>query len=113
MLICSEALLHGSYAARHTRQHTVVEEHHRQRQTGDAWRRTAARYPGFRCNAATPRVTILGCGGVPYCPKYPNTSTIRCVGLVAYALMLPLVVGTIARLDVIAPSSALSVATPG
>src|ERR1019366_8401487 len=39
-----------------------------------------------------------------YCPKYPEISIIMCVRLLANALIDPLVVGTIARFEVIAPS---------
>src|ERR1019366_6155333 len=49
----------------------------------------------------------------PYCPKYPEISTIRCVWSLAKALIDPLVAGTIARFEVIAPSSAFSVDTSG
>ena len=48
-----------------------------------------------------------------YGAKYPDISRIMCVALLAKALIDPLVVGTIARFEVIAPSSAFSVETTG
>src|ERR1019366_8084042 len=48
-----------------------------------------------------------------YCPKYAEISKIRCVRLLANALIDPFVVGTIARFEVIAPSTAFSVDTVG
>jgi hypothetical protein len=48
-----------------------------------------------------------------YWPKYPKISTTRCVGSLANALIKPLVAGTIAMFEVIAPSNAFSVATRG
>src|ERR1035441_9800094 len=48
-----------------------------------------------------------------YCPKYPVISTTRWLGLVKNALIHPLVAGTIAIFDVIAPSAALRLATNG
>jgi hypothetical protein len=50
---------------------------------------------------------------VNYGAKYPNMSSTSRVELVGKALMLLLDVGTIARFDVTAASSALSVATVG
>src|ERR1035437_6317365 len=48
-----------------------------------------------------------------YCPKYPEMSKIICVRSLAKALIHPLAVGTIARFEVMAPSSAFSVETTG
>ncbi len=48
-----------------------------------------------------------------YGAKYPEISRIRCVGFDANALTEPLVVGTMAMFDVIAPSMAFSVDTKG
>ena len=52
-------------------------------------------------------------GRGPYGAKNPKMSRIRYVGFEAYALIRPFLVGTIARLDVMAPSIALSVAAVG
>jgi hypothetical protein len=48
-----------------------------------------------------------------YGAKNPKISRTKCVGPDAKALTDPFVVGTIAMLDVIAPSNAFNVATPG
>jgi hypothetical protein len=48
-----------------------------------------------------------------YGAKYPEESTINCVELEENAVMPPLIVGTIARLEVTAPSPALRVETGG
>ena len=45
--------------------------------------------------------------------KYPEMSMITCVGLDPKILIDPFVVGTIARLEVIAPSIAFRVETSG
>jgi hypothetical protein len=45
--------------------------------------------------------------------KMPNMSRIKYVGFEAYALMELLAVGTIAMFEVVAPSTALSVAASG
>ena len=49
----------------------------------------------------------------PYGAKNPKTSRINCAGLLGDALMEPLVVGTMARLEVTAPSPAFKVETSG
>ena len=48
-----------------------------------------------------------------YCAKYAKISTTRCTGLLAYALIHPLSVGTIARFEVIVPSTAFNVDASG
>jgi hypothetical protein len=49
----------------------------------------------------------------PYGAKYPEISRISCVVPCAKASLLPLVLGTMAMFDVIAPSLAFSVETVG
>jgi len=51
--------------------------------------------------------------GKGYGPKYPEISIITCVGLLGKTLIDPLAVGTMARFEVTAPSSAFSVDTTG
>jgi len=48
-----------------------------------------------------------------YCAKYPKMSITTCVELLAKALIVPFVVGTIAMFEVIAPSTAFNVDTTG
>src|SRR6476469_5671428 len=57
--------------------------------------------------------TIVGGGPVGGTRKYPEMSMITCVGFEPKILIDPLDEGTIARLDVIAPSPALRVETNG
>src|SRR5436305_197446 len=59
----------------------------------------------------------VGCSAprraIRYGAKYARTSTTRWTGLLENELMEPFAVGTIAMLEVTAPSSAFKVATPG
>ncbi len=55
---------------------------------------------------------LVGADGVGDA-KYPEISTIKCVGLEANALINPFVVGMIAMLELTAPSNELSVEARG
>jgi hypothetical protein len=59
------------------------------------------------------RAARLSLCAATYGAKYPNRSSTRCVGLSGKTLTDPLLDGTIARFEVTAPSTALSVATVG
>ena len=65
--------------------------------------RGAAPIPGARVTAEwkTDRMSFP-CAPRRYCAKYPEISMIKCVALLANALIDPFVVGTIAMFDVIA-----------